>query len=75
MPPKRIKTNSQGDAIENPTIRSKAKQKPYREPDFMRKYRLERERYFWKKYPEQRAYIEEWVAEMKKNWATQDKRK
>lgn len=74
MPIKRIKTNGQGDAVNNPEIRSKSKPKPYREPDWLRKYRLDRERWFWKKYPEQRAWIEEFVGEMKKNWLTQDKR-
>ena len=72
---KRIKTNGQGDAVNNPEIRSKSKPKPYREPDWLRKYRLDRERWFWKKYPEQRAWIEEFVEEMKRNWGIQDKRK
>ena len=70
-----IKTNGQGDAVNNPEIRSKSKPKPYREPDWLRKYRLDRERWFWKKYPEQRAWIEEFVEEMKRNWGIQDKRK
>jgi len=72
---KRIKTNGQGDAVNTPSIRSKSKPKPYREPDWLRKYRLDRERWFWQKYPEQRAWIEEFVNEMKRNWETQDKRK
>ena len=71
----RIKTNGQGDAVNNPEIRSKSKPKPYREPDWLRKYRLDRERWFWQKYPEQRAWIEEFVNEMKRNWEIQDKRK
>ena len=75
MPIKRIKTNGQGDAVNNPEIRSKPKPKPYREPDWLRKYRLDRERWFWQKYPEQRVWIEEFVEEMKKGWITQDKRK
>ena len=76
MPPKLIKTNGQGDGIEHPKIQThKAKPKPYREPDFLRKYRLDRERGFWKKYPEQRAEIEEKVKLMQKEWQTQDKRK
>jgi hypothetical protein len=75
MPPKHIPTDGQGRAIENPIIRSKAKPKPYREPDWLRKYRLDRERYFWQKFPEQREYIQEWVKEMKRGWAAQDKRK
>ena len=72
---KRIKTNGQGDAVDNPEIRSKSKPKPYREPDWLRKYRLDRERWFWQKYPEQRGWIEEFVQEMKHNWEIQDKRK
>lgn len=75
MAKKLIPTNGQGDAVDNPIIRSKSKPKPYREPDWLRKYRLDRERWFWQKYPEQRQTIEEWVSEMKKNWDTQDKRK
>ena len=75
MPIKRIKTNGQGDAVNNPEIRSKPKPKPYREPDWLRKYRLDRERWFWQNYPEQRVWIEEFVEEMKKGWITQDKRK
>ena len=73
---KLIKTNGQGDAVEHPKVQTyKAKQKPYREHDSLRAYRLERERFFWKKYPEQRAEIEEKVKLMQKEWATQDKRK
>ena len=75
MPPKHIKTDGKGNAIENPIIRSKPKPKPYREPDFLRNYRLARERFFWQKYPEQRAEIEENVNYMKSQWETQDKRK
>ena len=71
-----IKTNGQGDAVEHPKVETyKAKQEPYKEPDFLRNYRLARERFFWKKYPEQRAEIEEKVKQMQKEWATQDKRK
>lgn len=75
MPIKRIKTDGTGRAVETTITRSKSKPKPYREPDWLRKYRLDRERWFWQKYPEQRAWIEEFVSEMKKNWLTQDKRK
>ena len=75
MTKKHIPTDGQGRAIENPVIRSKSKPKPYREPDWLRKYRLDRERYFWQKFPEQRQTIEEWVKEMKRGWAAQDKRK
>jgi hypothetical protein len=72
---KHIPTDGKGNAIENSIIRSKAKPKPYREPDFLRNYRLARERFFWQKYPEQRAEIEENVNYMKQQWEIQDKRK
>ena len=71
-----IKTNGQGDAVEHPKVQTyKAKPKPYKEPDLLRNYRLARERFFWKKYPEQRAEIEERVKQMQKEWKIQDKRK
>jgi len=73
---KLIPTDGKGNGIENPKIQTyKAKPKPYREPDFLRNYRLARERFFWQKYPEQRAEIEENVNYMKQQWNTQDKRK
>jgi hypothetical protein len=76
MAKKLIPTNGQGDGIENPKIQTyKAKPKPYREPYFIREYRLARERFFWQKYPEQRAEIEENVNYMKSQWIIQDKRK
>jgi hypothetical protein len=76
MPPKHIPTNGQGDAIEHPKLKEyKAKPKPYKEPIFLREYRLERERFMWQKYPEQRAEIEENVKFMKQQWLVQDKRK
>jgi hypothetical protein len=76
MAKKLIKTNGQGDAQELGKVQSyKSKPTPYREPDSLRAYRLERERFFWKKYPEQRAEIEERVNYMKSQWLVQDKRK
>jgi hypothetical protein len=73
---KLIKTDGRGDAQELGKVQEyKAKPKPYREPDFVREYRLERERFMWQKYPEQRAEIEENVKFMKQQWETQDKRK
>jgi hypothetical protein len=73
---KLIKTDGKGDAQELGKVQSyKAKPKPYREPDWLRKYRLDRERFFWQKFPEQRAWIEENVNYMKQQWQTQDKRK
>jgi len=71
---KRIKTDGYGNASEQYKA-PKAKPKPYTEPGWLRDYRLNRERYFWNKFPEQRAEIEEIVKEMKRNWETQDKRK
>jgi len=70
---KHIHTDGYGNATEQykPT---KAKPKPYTEPGWLRDYRLNRERWFWLKYPEQRAEIEDMVKEMKRNWETQDKR-
>ena len=70
---KRIKTDGYGNATEQ-YKEPKAKQIPYTEPEKIRKYKLDRERHFWLKYPEQRADIEEGVKEMKRNWETQDKR-
>jgi hypothetical protein len=73
---KLIKTDGRGDAQELGKIQTyKAKPKPYKEPDFLRNYRLARERFFWLKYPEQRAEIEENVKFMKQQWTLQDKRK
>jgi len=74
MPLKHIRTDGYGNATEQ-YKEPKAKPKPYTEPGWLRDYRLNRERYFWNKYPEQRAEIEEIVKEMKRNWETQDKRK
>jgi len=70
---KRIKTDGYGNATEQYKA-PKAKPKPYTEPGWLRDYRLNRERYFWNKYPDQRADIEEGVKEMKRNWETHDKR-
>ena len=70
---KHIRTDGYGNATEQYKA-PKAKQIPYTEPEKIRKYKLDRERHFWLKYPEQRAEIEEGVKEMKRNWVTQDKR-
>jgi hypothetical protein len=73
---KLIKTDGRGSAQELGKVQEyKAKPKPYKEPDFLRNYRLDRERFFWQKYPEQRAEIEENVNYMKSQWIMQDKRK
>ena len=75
MPPKHLKTNGMGDVIDEPKVKSKTKPKPWIEPEFMRQSRLDRERHFWKIYPEQREEIEQRVKEWKIEWAKQDKRK
>jgi len=76
MSRKLIKTDGKGDAQELGKIQTyKAKPKPYREPYFIREYRLARERFMWQKYPEQRAEIEENVKFMQNEWNKQDKRK
>jgi len=71
---KHIRTDGYGNATEQYKER-KAKPKTYTEPEKIRKYKLDRERHFWLKYPEQRAEIEDMVKEMKRNWETQDKRR
>lgn len=72
---KLIPTNGFGDARELPKIETyKKKVIPYKEPQFLRDLRLNRERLFWVRYPEQRAEIEEYVNYMKSQWALQDKR-
>lgn len=56
---------------------TKAKPKtkePYKEPQFLRDLRLNRERLFWRIYPEERQQIEEYVEFMKNEWRKQDAR-
>jgi len=73
---KHLKTDGQGNVVTNPKLETyKAKPKPYTESQWMRNYRLERNRVLWKMYPESRLEIEEMTNEMKQNWKTQDKRK
>jgi len=74
MPPKHLKTNGMGDVIDEQKIKSKTKPKPWIEPDWLREYRLARERLFWKEKPEQRDQIQEFVDGLKQDWKTQDKR-
>ncbi len=74
MPKKHIRTDGYGNVTEQ-YKEPKAKKIPYTEPEKIRKYKLDRERHFWLKYPEQRVEIEDMVKEMKRNWETQDKRK
>jgi hypothetical protein len=52
----------------------KPKPKPWVEGPVSRSVRLERERVFWKLYPEQRPMIEDYVNGMKSEWAKQDAR-
>jgi hypothetical protein len=76
MAKKHIKTDGHGNVQDLGNVESyKAKPNPYKEPDSLREYRLARERFFWKKYPEQRAKIKEKVKQMQKEWDLQDKRK
>ena len=71
---KHIKTDGRGDAQELGKIKEyKAKPKPWKESQWMRNYRLNRERALWKLYPESRAEIEQYVKEMKEQWQKQDK--
>ena len=66
--------NSSSGAIIGEGYKSKKKVVPYREPEFLRNLRLNRERHFWKIYPDQRPEIEEYVAFMKNEWKKQDNR-
>lgn len=52
----------------------KKKVVPYKEPQLLRDIRLNRERVFWMRYPEQRKEIEEYVEFMKNEWRKQDAR-
>ena len=75
MARKHLRTDGHGNVLNDPVSKSKSKQKPWIEPEFMRQLRLDRERHFWKIYPEQREEIEQRVKEWKIEWAKQDKRK
>lgn len=76
MAKKHIPTDGRGNALVFPKPKEyKAKPTPYKEPNWLREYRLQRERHFWKLYPKQRAQIEEHVKHMQKEWALQDKRR
>lgn len=66
--------NSSSGAVIGAGYKSKKRVVPYKEPEFLRNLRLNRERHFWKIYPDQRAEIEEYVNYMKSQWALQDKR-
>lgn len=74
MAKKHLRTDGMGNVIDEPKVKSKTKPKPWREPDWLREYRLERERLFWKEKPEQREQIQEFVESLKQDWKTQDKR-
>lgn len=72
---KLIPTDGFGNARILPKIEVyKKKVVPYKEPIFLRDLRLNRERLFWQRYPEQRADIEEYAEFMKSEWRKQDKR-
>ena len=75
MAKKHLKTDGMGRVVDEPKEKTyRAKVKPYKEPETIRRLRLERERLFWKENPEQREEIEEYVKSMKEQWETQDKR-
>lgn len=74
MAKKHIPTDGKGDAREGKVPVYRKKVIPYREPQFLRDLRLNRERHFWKIYPEQRAEIEEYVNYIKNEWRKQDER-
>jgi replication-associated recombination protein RarA len=74
MARKHIKSDGRGGAQELGKIKEyKAKPKPWKESQWMRNYRLNRERALWKLYPERRSEIEQYVKEMKEQWQKQDK--
>ncbi len=71
---KHIPTNGQGDATQQYKAKSKKKPDAWKESQASRLCRLNRERLFWKIYPEQRAEIEERVKEWQLEWKKQDER-
>lgn len=66
--------NSSNGQVIGAGFKSKKKIVPYKEPEFLRNLRLNRERHFWRIYPEQRKEIEEYVNYMKNEWRKQDER-
>jgi hypothetical protein len=72
MARKHINSSSGAVLGQGPTYKKKVV--PYKEPQLLRDIRLNRERLFWMRYPEQRKEIEEYVNYMKSQWALQDKR-
>lgn len=74
MAKRHYNTNGKGDVVEGKLPTYKKKVVPYKEPQLLRDIRLNRERLFWRRYPEQRAEIEEYVEYLKKQWLLQDNR-
>lgn len=68
--------NSSSGVVIGSYSKTKAKPKtPYKEPQWLRDYRLKRDRAIWlKATPERRLEIEEDVEFMKKQWKLQDGR-
>ncbi len=57
---KRIKTDGYGNATEQyKEPKAKVKKKPYKKPEWLQNYIIERDRLLWKLYPESRKEIEE----------------
>jgi hypothetical protein len=74
MPKKHIKTDGRGNPQELGKVETyKAKPKAWKESDFLRNYRLARERVLWQLFPDRRADIEQYVIELKEQWKKQDR--
>lgn len=74
MAKKKIQTDGHGNATNNPEIKYKSKPKPWKEGQFVRDYRLARNRVLYKIYPEIRQSLIEQTNEMKESWRRQDLR-
>lgn len=74
---KLIPTDGKGNARDLPKLPVyKAKQKPYIEPQWLRDYRLARDRLIYAiSTPDRKLEIIQQVKEMKLEWNKQDKRK
>lgn len=75
MPRKSIKTDGFGSANENTYKYKRKPPAPYKEPQFLRDLRLNREKHFWLNNVRDRKDIEDYVNHMKDNWRKQDEQK
>lgn len=66
--------NSSSGEVIGAGYKSKKKIVPYKEPQFLRDLRLNRERHFWVNNIRDRKDIEEYVSFMKNEWRKQDER-